>query len=387
MITMSREELDHIIATHLDAKLNGHLLPTSGNGHASTSSAVKPPAFKMPIFSGYVGESDKAGTDFITKFVLGCKRNNIDISTGQLLWEALLLHSKGRLVSNWLNGYRMANPDGFSADELTDTFIDRWDLQVRSDSALAMDRLFNGSVIMAPFGTVAEFISRFQDTANLIDAMPDAVAIRWFHHGLSASLKPRCLVDYLGNDFVSLSALIAHTLGEERKLNHARPLSSIPSYSRQGRPGMIHQHRREVLEASYEPGTKRARNEERRAGGGLSGGNGGYRGEHRPQVQLAWVKDLNGNHLPRAEFEELKRAKTCWNCWRSNPGHNADACTAAPRRDYGTKPDMPPGGGRGNGQGGGRGNGQGGGRGNGQGGGRGGGNGSGGSQQGKKRGF
>ena len=295
---------------------------------------VKPPqGLRMPHFDGVVGSNGKEGTAYMRQFIAIVAELGIDLKQPGALFKQLFIYKKGVIFPEWLDSYAVSFPAEKSEPEhLWRLFIERFDLQVRSDASLAEEKLLSGTVKMRQHDNVAAYLARFRDVVQRVPAMPVSLRIRYFQQGLSPALSRTCAVNFWGKEFATFEQLIEHVLGEERKMTahvNFEPNSRAPGSrrgSRQGNNGMIVVQGAAVERASWQ-----------------SGASGRGRGGEVHNVQragppaenvLSWVKDMAGNRISKIEYQRLRELEPahCFNCWER--GHTSTHCRAE-QRDYG----------------------------------------------------
>ena len=266
---------------------------------------VKPPqGLRMPHFDGVVGSNGKEGTAYMKQFIAIAAELGIDLAQPGALFKQLFIYKKGVIFLEWPDSYAVSFPAEKSEPEhLWRLFIERFDLQVRSDASLAEEKLLSGTVKMRQHENVAAYLARFRDVVQRVPAMPVSLRIRYFQQGLSPALSRTCAVNFWGKEFATFEQLIEHVLGEERKMTahvNFEPNSRAPGSGR-GRGGETHNVQRAGPPA---------------------------------ENVLSWVKDMAGNRISKIEYQRLRELEPahCFNCWER--GHTSTHCRAE-QRDYG----------------------------------------------------
>jgi len=77
--------------------------------------------------------------------------------------------------------------------------------------------------------TVAEYLGQFRDAVSYVPTLTPDLQVKLFHTGLTDFLKPLCLVNHFGQDFITLDEIKTHTLGEDRKLKLTAHLKHRPT--------------------------------------------------------------------------------------------------------------------------------------------------------------
>ncbi len=211
--------------------------------------AAPPPALQAPLLPIYSAPANTFGintpvfapgsddpTLYLVRLEAWAEITRFPIREPLKLYALLMSANPGNTVSQWAHDASAAGVQIRNFDVLTRSFVERFANQVRSAPSEARDKLFNRQLRMpAQGGKLVDYMGEFRGAMLHCPDMAESDRLRWFHSGLTPALRTACAVDYSGQDFTSLSQLMQHALGEERKMVFASRESGtrVTSASRQ----------------------------------------------------------------------------------------------------------------------------------------------------------
>ena len=226
-----------------------------------------------------------------------------------------------------------ANVMDKSCEDLAALFLKRFAPKVQSKKLEAMQSLLDGKVKMDTQKGVTEYASRFAAIVQRAALLDVSLTLMLFRRGLTQNLLAPCRVNYLGEEFATLEALVLHAVGEEKRIKETS----------HGRVAVHYMHSDQTPRPKRRFSSSQDKSDKRKSGGGAhahgkkqkTGGGAGPSNDATPAaaqgndsaVTTLYSHALKRN-LSKIEWANYKAEGKCFKC--SAKGHLGRHCTKHP---------------------------------------------------------
>ncbi|GLC45216.1 hypothetical protein PLESTM_001703200 [Pleodorina starrii] len=210
-----------------------------------------------------------------------------------------------------------------SIEDLEKRFMFRFAPKVRTKKLDAMQNLLDGKIKMDSQKGVAEYAARFQSEVSRAKMSDTPMILILFRRGLTQNLLAPCRVNYEGDEFESLDALVKHAVGEEKRWKESHPSRASLNFVSSDR----NRHaKRPQNHDAFQPVHKK----QKRAANGAAAAGAGPSGSSAPNPTAP--TRIFSNHLNRVlsycEWDYYKKNALCVRC--GEKGHRGEDCKKFP---------------------------------------------------------